>query len=71
MTGEHRATTSRITDALLPAPETTDLPAVETTTRLRPITPKDPPPAPRPTPAPPAPAPPAPGPPVLAPPAPG
>ncbi|MFJ6579919.1 hypothetical protein ACIQMY_28645 [Streptomyces sp. NPDC091368] len=49
MTGEHRATTSRITDALLPAPEvlrpapeTTDLPAAETTTRLRPITPAAP-----------------------------
>ncbi|MFI1657507.1 hypothetical protein ACH4ZU_21710 [Streptomyces sp. NPDC020472] len=29
--------TSRITDALLPAPDATDLPAVETTTRLRPV----------------------------------
>ncbi|MGW4750225.1 hypothetical protein ACWEPR_36070, partial [Streptomyces sp. NPDC004290] len=49
MTGEHRATTSRITDALLPAPEVlrpapeaADLPAAETTTRLRPITPAAP-----------------------------
>lgn len=40
MTGEHRPTASRITDALLPA----DTPAVETTTRLRPITPTTPPP---------------------------
>ncbi|MFE7600807.1 hypothetical protein [Streptomyces sp. NPDC057494] len=70
MTGEHRATTSRITDALLqtpepralpavettdlPAVELTDLPAVETTTRLRPITLTDPPPAPEPGPVPPA-----------------
>ncbi|MFF9852017.1 hypothetical protein [Streptomyces litmocidini] len=37
MTGEHRPMASRITDALLPAPDATDLPAVETTTRLRPI----------------------------------
>ncbi|MFF7777970.1 hypothetical protein ACFZCG_26620 [Streptomyces tanashiensis] len=60
MTGEHRPTASRITDALLRAPEATDLPAVETTTRLRPISPTDPPP-PGPTPTtrstPPAPAP--------------
>ncbi|WP_426363007.1 hypothetical protein [Streptomyces sp. E-08] len=62
MTGEHRATTSRITDALLQAPETADrpqaetadLPAVETTTRLRPITLTDPPPAPQPGRVPPA-----------------
>ncbi|MEU2230571.1 hypothetical protein [Streptomyces vietnamensis] len=64
MTGEHRPTTSRITDALLP----TDTPAAETTTRLRPITPTTPPPTrpdpsatrPTPPPAPPAPAAPAP-----------
>ncbi|MFK0228582.1 hypothetical protein ACIQUL_22725 [Streptomyces sp. NPDC090303] len=49
MTGEHRATTSRITDALLPAPEVlrpapeaADLPAAETTTRLRPLSPAAP-----------------------------